>query len=451
MICKMLVPLLCIMLLSHPVSGDWEIETLDSQGVTGYWTAIRLDSLGAVHIVYRDDTDNQLVHIYQGASGWESDVISTCDCWFMSMVLDSTDMPSIAYYEHTLGEIRHVFWQNDHWETSTVSQLPYSGSPYPRTDIELDSEGIAHIVWCDTQDHDLFYAVKNPSGWDITAIEVAGYTGINPSLCLDSDDNPHVLYWNESMKAVMYAVYNGESWNIQILETSPTSFLFSYNTLVLDEEDVPHAAYEISGDYLGAVHYAWWNGTYWEIEHIISLQFAYPGSPQGVALDSSGMPHVIVYSSDMGYAFIYTWRDSTGWDSEIIQYDGVDGALCLDSEGTPHISYCDWTNQDLKYAHRPSTGIGSESQSEPCIPAMSVYQNPCTGYALIQVNLPDPSRVTVKVYDTSGRLIDVHTRTYMERGTHSIQLGEYPPGIYFCRLTSELSEASVSFVVLESR
>mgnify|MGYP003681907746 CR=1 FL=1 len=324
----------------------------------------------------------------------------------------------------------------DHWESNelTVNALL---SIIPSVSDKKTLSEIWHLISVKALQHTKEYAVNSLKS--------------NSDKSWIHDNNPHVLYWNQSINAVKYAVYDGESWTMQIIETNPISGLISYNTLVLDEADVPHAAYEISGDYSGAVHYAWWNGMYWEIENVISLQFAYPGSPQGIALDSSGMPHVTVHSVDMGYAFIYAWRDSTGWNYEIIQYDGVDDAICLDSEGNPHISYCDFTNEDLKYAHRPGTGIESESQSEPRTPAISVCQNPCTGYALIQVNLPDLSSFTVKVYDTSGRLIDLHTRTNLERGTHTIQLGEYPPGIYYCGLNSEFSEASTSFVVLESR
>lgn len=47
-------------------AAEWTVQTLDSQGCTGYWTSIDVDSQGYVHIVYRDDTDNRLVHIYQG-------------------------------------------------------------------------------------------------------------------------------------------------------------------------------------------------------------------------------------------------------------------------------------------------------------------------------------------------------------------------------------------------
>ncbi len=49
-----------VLFISIAVAGsmyaEWEIETLDSGGCTGYWTSIRLDSEENVHIVYMDDT-----------------------------------------------------------------------------------------------------------------------------------------------------------------------------------------------------------------------------------------------------------------------------------------------------------------------------------------------------------------------------------------------------------
>ena len=96
---RRLLPLTLLLLLASSASADWITEILDSTGETGYWTAIRLDSNGYLHIVYKDETDNALIHTWQTSSGWNSEIIDNCDASFIAMVLDSQDMPRISYWD----------------------------------------------------------------------------------------------------------------------------------------------------------------------------------------------------------------------------------------------------------------------------------------------------------------------------------------------------------------
>ncbi len=227
------------------VLNTWEIKTLDSGGCTGYWTSIRLDSEGNVHIVYRDDTDNQLIHISQDASGWQSEILDNSDCWFISMVLDSDDMPHVAYFDHTENEICYVHWDGAVWVTTPVESMIYTGDIYPRTDIELTADNTPHIVWFDTEHERLRYAVGTGSGWSLSTIDSVGNTGSHPSLCLDTSGRPHVSYWNFDSNSVKYAVLEDSSWQVQTVDTYIPGTT-STTTLILDSADIPHISYNFS-------------------------------------------------------------------------------------------------------------------------------------------------------------------------------------------------------------
>ena len=76
-----------------------------------------------------------------------------------------------------------------------------------------------------------------------------------------------------------------------------------------------------------------------------------------LALDSGGNPHISYYdftNEDLKYAY----HDGTSWQIETVDSAGSVGghtSLVLDSGGNPHISYRDGTNDDLKYAYHDGT------------------------------------------------------------------------------------------------
>jgi hypothetical protein len=66
------------------------------------------------------------------------------------------------------------------------------------------------------------------------------------------------------------------------------------------------------------------------------------------------------------------------------------------------------------------------------------YPNPCGGHAQIRYQVPRKSKVDLRVYDTSGRLVDVLVSGEVEAGYHSLRLdtGSYVSGVYFYRLAA---------------
>lgn len=97
------------------------------------------------------------------------------------------------------------------------------------------------------------------------------------------------------------------------------------------------------------------SGSGWWIERVDSGSV---GNHSSLALDSSGWPHISYYdfgNDDLKYAH----KDASGWHIDSVDYAGYVGAftsLALDSLDRPHISYCSCTSSscstcnDLKYA-----------------------------------------------------------------------------------------------------
>jgi hypothetical protein len=66
------------------------------------------------------------------------------------------------------------------------------------------------------------------------------------------------------------------------------------------------------------------------------------------------------------------------------------------------------------------------------------YPNPCGSHAFIRYQVPRKSQVDLRVYDASGRLVDVLLEGEVEAGYHSARLStdSYVSGVYFYRLAA---------------
>lgn len=78
----------------------------------------------------------------------------------------------------------------------------------------------------------------------------------------------------------------------------------------------------------------------------------------------------------------------------------------------------------------------------------AVAPNPTTASPVLQFAIPEPSFVSLTVYDLSGRIMYSTGSEYME-GHHSMALENYGSGIYFVRMQTADSESVQSFVVIE--
>jgi hypothetical protein len=218
--------------------------------------------------------------------------------------------------------------------------------------------------------------VWNGTGWNIQIVDTTGEpryaVGASSSLTLDSDDKPHISYIDHyRINLLKYAFLNGSSWEIHVL-SEPVHGGYS-TSMVLDSNDKVHIAH---GDYTS---------------HILSYVFIDPAalpspvpapdpvpptppspfttsaSPAGtvkildslgnvgtyssVALDSEGNPHI---SYCEGNNFLkYAYCDGTTWHVETVDYDGWPGlysSIAIDQNDNPCISYWDSWDRELRYA-----------------------------------------------------------------------------------------------------
>ncbi|RKZ08106.1 hypothetical protein DRQ25_09885 [Candidatus Fermentibacteria bacterium] len=80
---------------------------------------------------------------------------------------------------------------------------------------------------------------------------------------------------------------------------------------------------------------------------------------------------------------------------------------------------------------------------------LPIVPNPARLCPLLRFTIPATSLVEAMVYDCSGKLIDLKCFGLMESGYHECLLGEYLPGVYFCRLNTDRASESRKFIVID--
>ena len=137
------------------------------------------------------------------------------------------------------------------------------------------------------------------------------------------------------------------------------------------------------------------------------------GKYTSIALDSNGNPHISYYdvtNQDLKYA---RWTGAT-WETQTIDSTGDVGAftsLALDSTGNPHISYADATNKTLKYARRIAASwhiqtIDTVGGTSPSSLALDGSNRPHISYNLVS-NFPSSN--SLKYAYWTGNNWSIHT------------------------------------------
>ena len=95
---------------------------------------------------------------------------------------------------------------------------------------------------------------------------------------------------------------------------------------------------------------------------------------------------------------------------------------------------------------------GIEETAEP-IPAgvslLPIVPNPSSGSPVIKFELPVSAYVEISIFDMSGRLVSETNRDEYSPGFNDVLLGNFSPGLYFCRMISGDFTATQRFVVIK--
>ncbi|MDP6562685.1 MAG: putative Ig domain-containing protein, partial [Candidatus Thalassarchaeum sp.] len=296
---------------------DGASHSVGSSGIS-----MALDSEGNQHIAYYNSSDSSLMYAMHDGVSWQIEEVDDSGTTgrYMSIAIDSNDLPHISYVHDTsLDEVRYAHYNGTEWSIETVDTPYYAGD----TSIALDSSGNAHISYAvynsSGSSYNLRYSYHNGAEWvyeDIKDYRDSWYswsaTGYSSQIKLNSTDAPHIVFFDDYYDDVYISIRTGGTWS----STSVDDYGGYYTTngergasLAIDSSDGLHVAfYDMSGRDLHYAYRANGDDTWTETENI-DTSSSYMATSLSIAVDSSDRPHI-------------AYHDRSSWDLEYARFDG---------------------------------------------------------------------------------------------------------------------------------
>ncbi|MBI4655579.1 MAG: T9SS type A sorting domain-containing protein [Elusimicrobia bacterium] len=402
---KILGIIVFLFLFQKTSNAGWQIQTIDSEGIVGEQTSIAIDSLGNPHIAYYDSTNSDLKYARWTGISWSTQIVDA-NGYNPSIAIDSSNNPHIAYKAISPDNLMYAKWTGSSWSYQTIEVGNVLGSG--GNSIILDSGNNPHISYM-VSDGCLKYARWTGVAWSTQTADCTNIlAGFQSFIILDSNNYPHISYWEAvtgDLDTLKYAKWTGSSWSIDNIynnagDCSPTS-------IALDSSANPRIAY-MGVATTGVLKYVKKVGSSWlAAETVDSGGTEQVGEYLSMKLNASGNP-CISYCHRSSYLKYAKWS-GVSWSTETVAElggsAGCHSSLALDFEGNPHISYHDGANRDLKYAKWIPDQIPDQEKKYKTTLGDNLFSPRTGGTAKIKFNVPSSGKVSLKIYDLSGKLV----------------------------------------------
>jgi hypothetical protein len=176
-------------------------------------------------------------------------------------------------------------------------------------------------------------------GWYIECLDKSNYTNVTMSLAIDPSDNVHISYNDYlNVNQITYITNASGAWVSDIVDTASW-----YASMAIDSSGISHVIYYKHR--VGLNHAENSSGT-WSTETLDSI-----GWWPALAVDAQDNLHIIYLTGTFGryYDLKYASNKSGEWIIETLVNNVLQGSIAIDSSDNVHIAYHDRANRNLKY------------------------------------------------------------------------------------------------------
>ena len=149
-------------------TGVWVVEPITA----GYYSAMTIDALDAIHIVAYDRPSKELRYTTNTTGSWTTEVVvANIEInWDMGIAVDSNRKVHISYYEIINRDLQYATNATGAWVVETADSQDDVGSG---SAIAVDDAGKVHISYTDQTAKDLKYVSNALGSWEPSVIDSA--------------------------------------------------------------------------------------------------------------------------------------------------------------------------------------------------------------------------------------------------------------------------------------
>ena len=288
---------------------------------------------------------------------------------------------------------------------------------------------------------------------------------------VDTNGIPHIVWGQVTdihLPRIRYSKYENNSWLEPVQINNPDSVIpigpydvFS-NKIVVDNQNILHAIFNgyrppwIPDSSLNRVYYTENSGSGWK-SPIAFDTFSTPGAPVwycDIAADRPDNIWVVWSRGNDGYWQIFASHfNGNNWSPEERIDDGITQSpgpfISLNGNGEPFVIWaCDTTGTGHGYAvyynRYVSSAIEEEKKELPDFRFVSSFNR-----IEIKYTLPHKDHIKVKVYDINGRMVDNLLNELQEAGDHTFAWNKrIPQGVYFIHFETSQSKQIGKVIII---
>jgi len=244
-------------------SGTWDVGyfvdgyTASASYSTGHYVSLAVDSTNLPSFAYYDDT--YLVPRLADYTSYGVAIYTDVDIWwywtfatgyFTTLAIDSEDYDHVAWFDdNSLGSEA----QYSDFNEGTTNESIAADAWY--TSLALQSDDTACIAYQDEAKGDLVYGCRDAATetWSATTVDRTGNVGAYAQLAFDSADQPWIAYYDATNGDLKIAAELGGAWSTWTVDStgdvgvSPSLAIDSADRVFVSYYDVTNTALKVAG------------------------------------------------------------------------------------------------------------------------------------------------------------------------------------------------------------
>jgi len=233
-------------------ANAWEFQTIDTNNNVGQYVSLAIDSQNRPHVAYYDETSNELKYAYANwdttDKEWDWFLLPALDSagdvgQYISLALDSNDIPHITYYDDNNDALKHAFkTPTDAWATEFVDD-PANVDVGKYSSLVVYNSTTLYVTYYDATNFDLRFAsaacnpITRVCTWTIhPPIDSNGDVGQYTSLAFDQNGDGHLSYYDVTKGDLKYAFFDlpAGTWTVDPIPVDDAGNVGMFTSLAIN-------------------------------------------------------------------------------------------------------------------------------------------------------------------------------------------------------------------------